>query len=67
MLDIELEGEPVYAVADRLQQLGVPSELVSVDAASKRRKVLEITSADPICRRRRSQQQTKSEEVSHVQ
>jgi CheY-like chemotaxis protein len=24
VLDIELEGEPVYAVADRLQQLGVP-------------------------------------------
>ncbi|HKQ12408.1 MAG TPA: hypothetical protein VJT80_03180 [Steroidobacteraceae bacterium] len=24
VLDIELEGEPVYVVADRLQQLGVP-------------------------------------------
>ena len=24
VLDIELEGEPVYPVADRLQQLGVP-------------------------------------------
>ena len=24
MLDIELEGERVYAVADRLEQLGVP-------------------------------------------
>jgi CheY-like chemotaxis protein len=24
VLDIELEGEPVYAVADRLQQLAVP-------------------------------------------
>jgi hypothetical protein len=24
VLDIELAGEPVYAVADRLQQLGVP-------------------------------------------
>ena len=24
VLDVELEGEPVYAVADRLQQLGVP-------------------------------------------